>query len=107
VGERHDFRRIAERSSRSVAFDITDRARINGCEGLGSTDHFGLSRNARGGEPKLSVAIIVDSTPSDDCNDVVTSIESIREALENYDTDSTSEDCAFRPGVKRTAPPVR
>ena len=75
-----DLDRIAERRSRAVRFNVSDRTRIDAGQRLRRRDHFDLAVDARGRIASLASAVVVDGSSADDRMDRVAVGQRIRQA---------------------------
>ena len=100
------FDRIAERRTRSLRFDVTDRARIDRRRGEDRAHERLLRLTVRHGQSRAR-AVVIDARAEDDRHDPVAVGLRLREPLEHDDAAALAAHVTVGAGSERLAPAVR
>jgi hypothetical protein len=87
--ERSDFNRIAERSSRTVRFDVGDLLRINLAVGERAADQCFLSEAVGHGE-SAARPVLIDGRAANHRENAIACSDRVRESFENDDAPQPS-----------------
>ena len=102
-----DLNRIAERSRRTVGFNITNAARRDAGVGMGHGNNGCLSGHTGRGETGLVGAIVVDCAATQHGVDLVAIRQRLSEWFQHHEASSVAKRGPRRGGIERTAMAIR
>ena len=100
--QRGYFNRIADRSRRTMCFDVADVFRIHAAHRMSHRDCVGLPFDAGCAEAGFVAAIVVDSKTTDDRVDSIVVGDGILKSLDHDHTGSIAEQRSGSVGVERS-----
>ena len=95
LGECSDFDRVSQRRTGAVSFDVRNGFWRNIRSRLGHSNHFSLRVDARRRVANLFISIVVDRRSFDDCQNVVTILNSVSQTLQQDNCTTMPKDSTF------------